>query len=79
MQKLLRSGGLKALEQHAGGEMPPDDSDDEREPAAEPTEASVALEAVGPPGDVARMRAELKALRRELALLRDLLRDKSRR
>jgi DNA-binding transcriptional MerR regulator len=78
VQKLLRSGGLKALEQPEG--MPAD-----AEPAEaahdlpQPAEPPEALAATEPPGEVARMRAELKVLRRELAHLRDLLRDKTRR
>ena len=79
VQKLLRSGGLKALEQPEGASAeagPPEDPRDDVPEAAEPSEALAAPE---PPGEVARMRAELKVLRRELAHLRDLLRDKTRR
>jgi DNA-binding transcriptional MerR regulator len=79
VQKLLRSGGLKALEQPEGTPVeagPAEDAHDDLPQPAEPPEAHAAPE---PPGEVARMRSELKVLRRELAHLRDLLRDKTRR
>ncbi|MGF1623866.1 MAG: MerR family transcriptional regulator [Alphaproteobacteria bacterium] len=78
VQKLLRSGGLKALEQP--GESGPSEAAEagrdagEPQPAARPEAASAE-----PSHEVDRMRAELKSLRRELAALRDMLRDKSRR
>ena len=73
VQKLMRSGGVKALDQahetrpRSGGARQPDAH--ARTPAA-------ALKSQ--PDKAMRWRADLKVLRRELVNLRDILRDKSK-
>lgn len=85
VQKLLRGGGLKALEhptlsEAASGETPAPVAT--APPAtAPPTERKAAAEAPAPAGNDAeaqQLRSELRKLRSELVLLRDMLRAKSK-
>lgn len=94
VQKLLRGGGLKALDLPSTPAETPDSQAGAGEEAGKDSAAAAASPAAGPapaapdsaaapaapqPQEAAagaQMRAELRSLRRELALLRDMLRDK---
>jgi len=79
VQKLLRSGGLKALEQTQTQEGEATAGSPVEARGEAPAEVAREAAPAGDPGETERLRAELKALRSELAHLRDLLRDKTRR
>ena len=85
VQKLLRSGGLKALDhptlsEAASGESPAPVAT--APPAAAPqAERKTAADTPLPAeesGEAEQLRAELRKLRSELVLLRDMLRNKSK-